>query len=212
MYRLKNLQLLASIISHSYSVPTIAQKLPDRALQLTLGYGTHGSGDLKGVIFGAEYIKYFPSGVSLNYNFRGSINTGKDKIIVTGGPSGNTIDASVRYTTAGVQFGVNAGYSFLRSSAHEMQVSLGPFARYQSASNGTDGYSFYGPNQTGIPTVLIGFDNRSPQETISIGGIFQLHYNYTFNNKNYIGIVPGFQTDTNGDVIPQVGLSIGKRF
>jgi hypothetical protein len=212
MYRVKILQLLALIICLSYSFPTIAQKLPERALQLTLGYGKHGSGDLNGIIFGAEYTKHYQSKVSLNYNFRGSIHTGKDEIIVNGTPNGIPIDASVRYTTAGVQFGVDAGYSFVRNSNNEMRVSFGPFARYQSASNGSDGYAMYNPNQTGIPTVLIGYFNRTPQQTISIGGILQLNYNYTFNNKNYVGIVTGFQTDTNGDVMPQVGLAIGTRF
>jgi hypothetical protein len=208
---MKHLRILTLIITLSFSLPTIAQKLPGRAIQFVAGYGLHGSGDLDGIVFGAEHIKYCSKRFSLNYNFRGSINTGKE-VIITAGSGNSTNDASLRYTTAGVQLGVNAGYSFARSSAHEFMTSFGPFLRYQSASNGTDGFSRYDPSQTGIPTTLIGFDNRSNQQTISFGAIFQLHYNYTFNNKTFIGINPGFQTDTNGDAMPQVALAIGRRF
>jgi hypothetical protein len=185
-------------------------KYPVHAIQMVGGYSKHGSGDMNGIIFGAEYIKYVNRRVSLNYNFRASINDGKDEIIVNDLLTGTRTDASVRFTTAGVQLGVNGGLSFVRTTKHEFMISLGAFGRYQSASNGTDGYALYQPHLTGQPTVLIGFDNRSPQETFSFGGIFQLHYNYSINNKVFVGLSPGFQTDTNADVIPQVALTIGR--
>ncbi len=43
------------------------------------------------------------------------------------------------------------------------------------------------------------------------GGVFQLQYDYTFNKKVFIGLAPGFQTDTNGDVLPQAVLVVGRR-
>ena len=185
--------------------------LPDHALQVAGGYGKHGSGDLNGVVFGAEYINYLSEKFSLNYNFRAGIHDGKDEIIATNNTTGTRTDASVRFTTAGVQLGVNGQYSMLRNAKHELLVSLGAFGRYQSASNGTDGYSVYYPAITGIPTALIGFDNRSPMETFAVGGLLQLQYNYTFRYKMFIGVTPGFQTDTNGDALPQVAFIIGRR-
>ncbi|MEO6220116.1 MAG: hypothetical protein ABIO81_06790 [Ginsengibacter sp.] len=167
---------------------------------------------MNGIVFGTDYINYISKKVSLDYNITATINDGKTLIIVNDVISGTQTDASIRFTTAGVQIGVNGRLSIIRNLKHEFMFSLGVFGRYQSASNGSDGYSVYYPQATGQPTILIGYDNRTPQETFSLGGIFQFQYNFTFNNKIYIGLLPGFQTDTNGDAIPQIALTIGKRF
>jgi hypothetical protein len=189
-----------------------AQKpLPTHAFQFMGGYSNHGSGDMKGIVFGTDYIKYLAPKFSLAYNLRGSINSSKHTIIVNNIDWGTSHDASIRFTTAGVQLGINGRLSAVRNSRHELAVSLGAFGRYQSASNGSDGYSLYNPLTTGVPTMLVGYQNSTPQETIALGGLLQLEYNYTIKNKVYIGLLPAFQTDTNGDVLPQLSVSVGRR-
>ncbi len=206
------IRLLNAACTLFFFFTTIAQdKLPDKAIQVAGGYSHHGSGDMKGVVFGVEYRQYISNRFSLNYGLRGTINSGKETIIVNNLITGDRTDASVRFTTAGVQAGINGGLSIVRNIKHELIVSLGGFGRYQSASNGDDGYSIYCPQQTGQPTILIGYDNRTPQEIFTIGGIFQVQYSFTFRNKIFIGLVPAFQTDTNGDVILQAALTVGRR-
>lgn len=183
----------------------------DQSIQLIGGYSRHGSGDMKGIVFGTAYTSYLTKKLSLSYNMRATINSSKDEFIVNNAAAGTRTDASIRYTTAGVQLGVDLGWSILKSERHDLKLSLGAFGRYQSASNGSDGYSTYNPQTTGVPTILIGYDNRTPQETFAIGAIFQFQYLYAFGDKVYIGILPGFQTDTNGDAIPQFAFTIGKR-
>lgn len=193
------------------SIKTEAQN-KIRAFEFLGGYSTHGSGDMLGITFGGGYKTYLSKRFSLNYNMRAHINSSKEKIIVYNNLLLNDRrDASVRFTTAGVQLGINAGYSLIRSAKHEFMVSLGGFGRYQSASNGSDGYALYFPPTTGQPTVLVGYDNRTPQETITAGYIVQFHYNYTFKNNMFIGLLPGWQNDTNGDIITQIALTVGKR-
>lgn len=186
-------------------------KQPENSIQFIGGYSKHGSGDLKGIVFGTEYIRYTTKKFSLNYNVRGTINSGRTLIIVNDNTMGTRTDASIRFTTAGVQLGVNGQYSLMRNPRHEFLISLGAFGRYQSASNGSDGYRLYSPQLTGQPTILVGYDNRTPQQTVAFGGILQLQYNFTFKNNMYVGVLPGFQTDTKGDAIAQVALTIGKR-
>ena len=200
---------IATIASFAYFNSNAQDKLPVNAIQVIGGYSRHGSGDYDGIVFGTEYIHYHTKKLSLAYSFRGTINDGKTTIIVNN--TGSSHDASIRFTTAGVQLGVNGGLSIIRSQHHELMLSLGAFGRYQSASNGSDGYSLYYPPATGQPTVLVGYDNKTNQNTYAFGGIGQLHYNYTFKSKLFIGILGAFQTDTNGDVIPQAALSVGKR-
>ena len=202
---------IATIILFVYCISKAQDKLPDNAIQVIGGYSKHGSGDFEGIVFGTEYIHYHTKKLSLIYSFRGTINDGKETIIVNNTTTGTRTDASIRFTTAGIQLGVNGGLSIIRSPHHELMFSLGAFGRYQSASNGSDGYSLYYPQTTGQPTVLVGYDNKTPQNTYAFGGIGQLHYNYTFKSKFYIGILGAFQTDTNGDVIPQAALSVGRR-
>jgi hypothetical protein len=207
--------VLKAVCVFSLSVITITgsaqSNLRDHALQVTGGYSRHGSGDMKGIVFGTEYIKYYSRHFSLDYNFRAGINNAIDKIYLYDG-TGSRTDKSIRFTTAGVQLGVNSQYSIIRRKSHEIIASLGAFGRYQSASNGSDGYSLYYPNQTGIPTVLVEYNNRTPQKTYSAGGLFQLQYNFTTRKSFIIGLTPGFQTDTNGDAIVQLALVLGKRF
>jgi hypothetical protein len=107
---------------------------------------------------------------------------------------------------------MNARYSLVRTKRNELLISLGGFGRYQSASNGSDGYSLYYPSTTGVPTVLVEYNNRTPQKTHAFGGLFQLQYNFTFNKKIVVGLAPGFQTDTNGYALLQAVIFVGKRF
>lgn len=189
-----------------------AQKLPGKMLIVTGGYSRHGSGDMNGIVFGAEYAKYTSPRISLNYYFRGSINNGRDRIFINNGFTGVQQDASIRFTTAGIQTGFNFRNSFIRNKRNELLLSLGAFGRYQSASNGSDGYSLYYPAATGVPTVLVEYNNKTAQKTYAFGGLLQLQYNFTFNKNIMVGLAPGFQTDTNGDAILQAILIVGKRF
>jgi hypothetical protein len=202
--------MIAGLLTCSFTAMS-QKKLPGKALQIMGGYSSHGSGDMKGIVFGTEYLDYVTRKFSLSYSIRATINNGAETIIVNNQVSGQRTDASIRFTTAGVQVGVNGGLSLIRTPKHEFMISLGAFGRYQSASNGSDGYSLYYPQQTGVPTVLVGYNNRTPQKTYAVGGIFQLHHNFTFRDKIYLGLMPGFQTDTNGDLIPYVALSVGRR-
>lgn len=182
----------------------------DEAFQLIAGYSRHGSGDMDGIVFGADYTRYLSHAFSLNINIRGTINHDKDDYTYTNPTTHIRTDASVPFTTAGAQLGINAQLSALRSIHHEIMFSLGGFGRYQSAS--PDGYSVTSPQTSGNPEFLFNFYNWNKQNTISAGLLFQLHYNFTFNNNLLLGIKGGIQTDTEGDLIPQAALSIGKRF
>lgn len=186
--------------------------LSKRSLQITGGYSKHGSGDMKGIVAGAEYIHAASSKIFLNYNMRSTINNGTQEIIINDAVAGTTQDASIRFTTAGLQLGVDGGYSFLRSRHLAMSFSLGAFLRYQSASNGSDGYSLYFPAATGLPLVLVGYSNRTPQQTVAFGGLVQFQFDVSLTKNMYVGIVPRFQTDTNGDAIIQFALAVGRRF
>lgn len=190
--------------------PTSDHELPREAIQALLGFSHHGSGDMKGISFGAEYTWYLSHKFSLNINLLGTIHHSRHYYSYTHPTSQTTTDTEVRFTTGGAQLGINAQLSVLRSLHHEILFSLGGFGRYQSAS--PDSYSMYPPQATGYPEFLFSLYSFEPHNTFSPGVLLQFHYNFTFNNNMILGLKTGIQTDTNGDLIPQAGLTIGKRF
>ncbi len=160
-------KLFLVIISLFCSCLVDAQQLSNKAVQVVGGYSKHGSGDMNGIVFGTEYLNYLTKRFSMNYNIRATINDAKDAIIMTNTITGSSTDAS-RFTTANVQVGVNGGWSFIRNRKHDFKISLGAFGRYQSASNGSDGYSINTPQITGQPTVFIGYDNRTHRRLLHL--------------------------------------------
>lgn len=182
------------------------------SVRLLLGFSKHGSGDMKGVVFGTEYARSMSDKFSLGLLLAGSINSDRHAIMVENQVSGQKIDASVRFTTAGVQLGPLARWHIVRSARHDLSLGLGVFGRYQSASNGSDGYAVYMPQTTGAPTVLIGYQNRTPQHTVAFGGLLQVGYSFALGRAFTFGVFAGFQTDTNGDALPQAGLVLGRKW
>lgn len=187
-------------------------QLPVHAIQLVGGPTRHGSGDADGLTYGAEYVRYYTKKFSLTYNLRGTIHNYKDEYEIIDVASGRTTDNSIRFTTAGVQAGVNAGYSIVRTRSHEVMISLGAFGRYQSSSD--DGYFVYYPSTVinPIPNFLFRFDNTTPQKTFSLGALLQIKYNLRIGKHLYTGVAPFLQTDTQGDLIRNMLLVIGRRF
>jgi hypothetical protein len=198
------------VIAVLISCITDGQHLPVRKISINGGYSRHGSGDLNGIVFGADYTRYYKNRFSLKYDIRGFINDGEETIIVTDPSIGYRADNSIRWLVAAVQTGINARYSIIRTRKHEFITSLGVFGKYQSEV--PDGYSLYSPARTGIPAVLVEFNNNNPQESFAIGGLFSFEYNFTLKGKVSIGISPAFQADTHGDAIPHIMLCVGRRF
>lgn len=180
--------------------------------QLFLGLNHNGSGDMDGIAFATTYSHYLSHRFSLNLDLRGLMNWSKHTLIEKHPITGEFVDASVRFTTASAQLGVLAGWSLVQTGRHELKGLAGPFGRFQSSSNGDDGYSVYYPPVTGQPTSLIGYDNRTPQNKFTVGYLLSLQYQFTFSNNLCLGLAAVFQNDTNGDLIPQAGITVGKRF
>lgn len=184
---------------------------PKRHIQVSMGYSKHGSGDMEGIQFTTEYTDYFSSRLAWIVGFGGSMHDGSMPMYYINELSNKLEDASVRYTTSGIQANGFVGYSPLRNHQHEIQMRLGALVRYQSSSL-SDIISITYPSLTGMPYPVVDFINRSPQRTLSIGGSMQLHYNYTINNKWSIGALAGYQIDSEGDYIHQFSASVGRRF
>jgi hypothetical protein len=105
----------------------------------------------------------------------------------------------------------HVGYNFLNSTKSDLLFRIGAVLRYQSSSYWDEVNVLYEP-LTGLPFPVVVFRNSSPQRTVAIGGTTQIKYSFTTKQNITLGMLAGFQFDTNGDNISHLSLTIGKRF
>lgn len=184
--------------------------IPKKQIELIAGRSVHGSGDSRGLNFSVEYSKYFKKKLNWSASIGGTIHDGVFPVFYEY-PTGVQNDGSIKYTTAGLQVMTHLGYNFFKSDNNELLFRLGSVLRYQSSSYWDEVAVLY-PPLTNLPYPVVVFRNTTPQRTFAIGGTTQLKYSYTTKHKISLGILAGFQFDTNGDNISHLSLTIGKRF
>lgn len=179
-------------------------------IQLSFGQSFNSTGDTRGLGFATEYNRYFKKKLNWSASFGGTIHDGFFPILYEY-PVGRQNDGSIRYTIAGFQVSSHLSYNFLNSTQHELLFRLGTVLRYQSSSYWDVVNVLYQPI-TGLPYPVVVFENTTPQKTVAIGGSTQIGYSYTINKKLSIGVLGGFQFDTQGDNISNLSVTIGRRF
>jgi hypothetical protein len=191
--------------------PAIAQQtlVHQNSLHLSLGRSFHGSGDLSGIWFSAEYGHYFNNRFEVSGNVSSTIHYGAYHLFVSG-PTGN-FDGSFRYVTAGLQTGSKLGFALLRLKQHEIKIQAGAFFRYQSSSL-PDVYGVTFPPAINYPEPVYTFRQYEKQNTFSVGYSADISYIFSTTKNLRLGIKAGFQNDSNSDAITQIALVIGKHF
>lgn len=180
-----------------------------KSVQLDIGFGKHGTGDKNGLNINSEYKRFFSKNLSISFGLGATLHDGAFPILYSDG-NGNLIDASYRYTTGGIQLTSKVGISFIKSTINDFGLQVGPILRYQSSSYFDEINVLY-PAATGLPMPVIAIINKSPQKTLSVGGISQFYYNYTIKSNVFVGLSAAIQIDTNGDLINQLAVSCGLR-
>jgi len=129
--------------------------IPRKHIQLTAGTSFNGTGDIRGFAFNTEYGQYFKKKLSWYIGIGGTIHDKVEPIFYTD-QSGNSVDGSVRATTAGFQITGLLSYSIFRNDEHNFFVRTGPLLRYQSTSY-WDALAVYHPAGTGLPIPVVAF-------------------------------------------------------
>lgn len=186
-------------------------EIPRMSIQFDIGLGKNGTGDMNGFQINTELKKYFRKKLSFCFGIGATIHDGISSNIYTG-PQGELIDGSLRYNTDGLQLTTKLGLSFIRNPKNDLGIQIGGVFRYQSSSYPDIIATYYPGPSTGFPFPVMAIVHLEPQRIYSVGGILQIYYNYSLNDKIYIGTNAAFQVDTNGDVITQLNLACGMKF
>ena len=202
-------QIIFFVLMLTSAASFAQENLHEQYIRVSGGHSFTGSGDLGGFIYGAEYSKYFGARTSWSAGFNGFIYDGEEFAFAPNAPNRRS-NGGLRHATAGVQVTGHFGYSVIKSPRHDFQFRVGPLVKYQTTS--LDGYSVTYPVVTGYPEPVFTFYNQNPQRTIAAGVSLQALYFYTIRNKITIGALAGGQMDSDGDLITQLGLTLGRKF
>lgn len=186
-------------------------EIPKMSIQFDIGIGKNGTGDMNGFQINTELKKYFREKMSFAVGIGATIHDGVFLNIYTD-TQGKQVDGSLRYNSDGLQVATKLGLSFIRNQKSDLGMQIGSIFRYQSSSYFDEAGTYFPGGGTGFPFPVMNIIHLDPQRIFAIGGIIQPYYNYTLNEKIYIGTNAAFQVDTNGDVITQLNLSCGMKF
>jgi hypothetical protein len=185
------------------------QVILNKSAQIEIGISQNGSGDIGGFAINSEFNNYFKRKWSYLIGLGATIHDDAKPIYYNDSNGNYVVDSEYRYTIAGFQLSGKMGYSFVRNIKNDFGIRFGALLRYQSDSS-SGMATYYNPQTYPFPVVRL--DNNSPQSTFAIGGIVQLYYNYSINDKLFVGTSGAFQTDTNGDAISHLSLTFGTKF
>lgn len=180
-----------------------------KTLQLDIGIGNHGTGDMKGYNINVEYKKDLPKQISYTIGLTTTIHNG-EKPIFYNDANNQMVDASYRYNTSGVQIACKVGLRFLKSKNTDIGARIGSLFRYQSSTY-YDDLNVLFPIITGLPFPVTTVINKTSQETLSIGAIGQLYFSQFISKRHFLGLNANFQLDSKGDTITQLQLTVGIR-
>lgn len=191
-----------------YSADSIAQKNFGNSIRLYFARSFHGTGDLPGVLFTAEYGHFFKKRLEISGNITSTIHWGSFGLFVTN--QFGTFDESFRYGTAGIQAGSKLGYTILNFPHYSLKIQGGSFFRFQSSS-ASGGYGLAYPPSVNYPEPVFTFRQVEKQNLFTIGYLAELSYTFMATKNLLLGVTAGFQNDTNADVITYYGIFIGRK-
>lgn len=182
----------------------------DNSLTAEFGMNMHGSGDIKGLQYGARYNHFLSKRFDFILSFEANLNDSRDNLFIWNDPDGNEYDSTLHDVIAGMQLNLGVGLNILNTQKHQLGVNPSILFRYQATSIMGTTITDY-PPITGYPVPIRYLIREEPGNTYAVGGSIRLFYNYKLSAKYFIGINPGFQLDSNGDTILFSTLSFGIR-
>lgn len=199
------------IIVLSITFFTNAQSSQQESINLGLGYGLHGSGDLYGYQYGVQYTKDFGKKWTWSIELGGSLHDGADDTLTYLDESGTLVDATLHFVVGGLQTGFGVTYNVIKNENHRLGLTVMPILRYQATSL-SDLIATLSPGFTDLPFPVRNLIRLEPARTFSLGSVFRFEYAYHLGNDFHLGLGASFQMDTNEDTILSGLISFGKRF
>ncbi len=174
-------------------------------LTTSVGYSTHGSGDMfgYGVGFGVEKsLPKLSNRLSLGFNARFMTHSREREMEMINATLPVGTNSNLRIVTSGSQLEIVPAFALVKSENFSFRFHAGIIGRYEISNNGGG----YGTTTIyDVPTLQI--YNYNDFKTFDIGYISQFSMQFKVSKRSQLGIAMAFQNDTNGSAITSIPLS-----
>ena len=206
-----NLLLLSVCILFVPLQKAFSQQLKQRSLLLEGGYSTHGTGDYLGGAGNVSYENTHNKFLSLRYQLGSTIHGGS--AFGYNLTNGFARSVPMYFVTAGIQ---GTGLLVFHATGIRRQflnIMAGPMLRYQLTSS-PEIYQYYNTLTPYNPLLRDGYYviREINPHVFTLGYRIVLESQFINTEKVSFGMQAGFQNDTNGDVLTNLGFIIRRKW
>lgn len=185
---------------------SFAQKIQQQSLLVDGGISFHGTGDYSGGIGNISYEPNWGSFLSARFQIGTSIHGGS--AIGAAFNTGSERRGVPYFTTAGVQTAALMVFHVTGTKYQLLNVMAGPLLRYQISGSPTS-YGYTSPSPL-HPSGFYTFGEVDPK-SFSVGYRVVIESQFIKTKKFDAGFQIGFQNDTEGDTITQLGIVLRRK-
>lgn len=171
------------------------------------GYSTHGTGDMLGgagaVGYEENFARFFSLRAQVGVTLHGRWALGAPTL------TQQYTSGTPYFTTTGVQVAGLAVFHVTGFTKQYLNVIVGPLVRYQMTSY-PDSYGYWTPTPL-YPNGFYTF-GKTDAQTVALGYRVVLESQLVQTPKLSFGIQAGFQNDTEGDVLTNLGVVIRRKW
>ncbi len=181
-------------------------------INTSLGYATHGTGDMFGYAASFGVDKTFPklsNRLSLGFNARFMTHSREHELLYTD-RSGYEYNSNFRIVTSGSQLEIVPAFALIKTDNFLFRFHAGIIGRYE-VTNSPRGYAFYRdiPEMPAFPAFIVIYNDmeRNDFRRFDVGYISQFSMQFKISKRSQLGIAMLFQNDTNGSAITSIPIS-----
>jgi len=191
--------IILIIVSEGRSLAQGDEKL----LSIGGGYSRHGTDDVGGIYFSANYFSKLRSKFGYSISLSSTLHDGGTSVLYFDEINAVWKKGKLPFVTAGIQLSGGLTYRLANLKKSNIILGLSPVLRYQSTSN--PDYSlanFYPTNY---------FSDNRFERSFSFGGTAFLIYSVAIKDNFFVSITASMQYDTQEDALSMIGFSVGRR-
>ncbi|WP_338761053.1 hypothetical protein WAF17_14740 [Bernardetia sp. ABR2-2B] len=177
------------------------------SLNTSVGYTTHGSGDMFGYAASFGVDKLLPkisNRLSLGFNARFMTHSREYEMSYLNQTLPNYQNSNLRVVTSGSQLEIVPSFALIKTEVFSFRFHAGILGRYQV----TNSPSIFGSTIMYDEVVLnVINDDTNDFRRFDVGYISQFSMQFKVSKRSQLGIAMSFQNDTNGSAITSIPLS-----
>lgn len=197
-------KLIFSLIFSVFCLSSFAQT----SLNTSIGYATHGSGDMFGyaVSFGVEKsLPKLSNRLYLGFNARFMTHSREYVFEAVNQTLPVYQNSNLRVVTSGSQLEIVPAFALIKTENFLFRFHAGILGRYE-VTNSPSIFGYTTITDRDVSLTVIN-DDTNDFRRFDVGYISQFSMQFKISKRSQLGIAMSFQNDTNGSAITSIPLS-----